>query len=148
MKHLFHIPVHGIQDLVPASVLPEALIHASGEVVQVQLIQFIIQQLRRLKHIQFPRRFLLDQPDTAEAVIALLRLIEHTASGPHSLQDLILLQEQQIALQRLQVPFCIHIINLRKNFLQIRIMFSYAVLTAHPSGPVRRHGEGQAAIPK
>ncbi len=87
--------------------------------------------------------FLFDESDAVETVTAPARLIEHAAARAHPLQDLIFLQKEQVLLEPLQPPLRIHMVDPGEDFLNIWIVFVYAVLIADPAVPVGGHGKGK-----
>ena len=134
--------------MLTASVFLKTVIDHAGKSIQIQLIKLIVQQFGGLQRVQFPRRLLLDKPDTVKAVIAVSCLIEHAAARTHPLQKLILLQQQKIPLQLLQAAFRIHMVYPGKYIFNKWIILVHTVLIADPAVPVCRHGKGKHMIGK
>ena len=147
-KSLLHIQVHGIPDRISAPVLPKVFIHPSRKRIQIQIIQFVFQQLRRLQCIQLLRSLPADETDTGKTVVALLRHVKHAAPRPHLFEQIVLLEHEKVILKPLQIPFRIHIIDVRENPRNITVVLSMSVAVADPSFPVDRIFKGKLPVLK
>ena len=147
IEHLIHIAGQSVTQLLIAAVLKEILIDLPGKIIQVQLIDFVLQQPGRLKGRQLIRFLLVDQADALETVAALLGPLENTAPGANLPQLVVLLEHQKVVLQLVQLPLRVDPVEPGQDHGDVGIVFAAEILI--PLFPVEIHveREGQHPVP-
>ena len=80
-------------------------------------------------------------------MITFFRHIKHAAPGTHLLQQFVLLQQKQIVLKLFQIPFYIHIVDMRKNLRYETVVLLMPVAVPDASVPIHSVFKRQLSVP-